>query len=79
MNSPSLDYGYTRSCFRKNFSTIRCRLFQFYPLTIDDVLHGMRLALDAGRSLQRVGVIVDDAAIRHIVRVANGDLSLGAG
>lgn len=52
----------------------RCRLFQFYPLTIDDVMHGMRQALDAPHGLLRMGVSIENAALQHIASVANGDL-----
>ena len=53
----------------------RCRLFQFYPLTLEDVLGGLRAALaDGERGLARMGVRADDDALLHIARVANGDL-----
>lgn len=53
----------------------RCRLFQFYPLTLADVLHGMQMAImDDVRGLGRMGVRVEEDAITHIARVANGDL-----
>lgn len=53
----------------------RCRIFQFYPLTREDVLDGMRAALrDRERGLGRMGVIADDDALEHIANVANGDL-----
>ena len=53
----------------------RCRLFQFYPLTLEDVLGGLRAALaDGERGLARMGVRADDDALLHIARIANGDL-----
>lgn len=53
----------------------RCRIFQFYPLTREDVLDGMRAALkDRERGLGRMGVIADEDALEHIAAVANGDL-----
>ena len=52
----------------------RCRLFQFYPLSFDDITQGMRMAIDAGHGLKRLGVTIDDDALAHIAQVANGDL-----
>lgn len=52
----------------------RCRLFQFYPLSLEDVMHGMRSALQDNRGLLRMGVAADEEALAHIARVANGDL-----
>lgn len=53
----------------------RCRLFQFYPLQIEDVLRGLASALrDAERGLARMGVQAEDDALLHIARVANGDM-----
>lgn len=53
----------------------RCRLFQFYPLSRAEVIHGMRAALsDDVRGLGRMGVRADEDALAHIAYVANGDL-----
>lgn len=53
----------------------RCRIFQFYPLTREDVLDGMRAALkDRERGLGRMGAVADEDALEHIAAVANGDL-----
>ena len=42
----------------------RCRIFQFYPLTREDVLDGMRAALkDRERGLGRMGVVADEDAL----------------
>jgi len=59
----------------------RCRIFQFEPLTEDDVLLAMRRALtDAERGFGGKNVRLDDDAARHIARIANGDVrsALGA-
>lgn len=52
----------------------RCRLFQFYPLTEEDIKTSMRRALaDKERGLGIYPVDIDDDAFCHIARVANGD------
>ncbi len=52
----------------------RCRLFQFYPLSVDDVKRAMRAALaDAQRGLGMYKVAFDEDAFEHIARTANGD------
>ncbi len=53
----------------------RCRLFQFYPLALEDILMGLRTALSDGeRGLARMGVLADEEALLHIAHVANGDM-----
>lgn len=52
----------------------RCRLFQFYPLKIDDVKKAMRAALeDKERGLGNYHVEIDGDAFDHIALTANGD------
>lgn len=52
----------------------RCRLFQFYPLTIQDVKKAMRAALaDKERGLGTLNIKIDDDAFEHIAATANGD------
>lgn len=52
----------------------RCRLFQFYPLTIQDVERAMRAALaDKERGLGTLNIKIDDDAFEHIAATANGD------
>lgn len=52
----------------------RCRLFQFYPLTIQDVEKAMRAALaDKERGLGTLNIRIDDDAFEHIAATANGD------
>lgn len=52
----------------------RCRLFQFYPLTIQDVEKAMRAALeDRERGLGTLNIKIDDDAFEHIAATANGD------
>lgn len=52
----------------------RCRLFQFYPLTIQDVEKTMRAALaDKERGLGTLNIKIDDDAFEHIAATANGD------
>ncbi len=59
----------------------RCRIFQFEPLTQEDVLLAMRRALsDKERGFGEINVLLDEDAARHIARIANGDVrsALGA-
>ena len=52
----------------------RCRLFQFYPLTIQDVEKAMRAAItDKERGLGALNIKIDDDAFEHIAATANGD------
>ena len=52
----------------------RCRLFQFYPLTIQDVEKAMRAALaDRERGLGTLNIKIDDDSFEHIAATANGD------
>lgn len=53
----------------------RCRLFQFYPLSQEDILRGLRSALtDKTRGLGDLAPVADEDALLHIARIANGDL-----
>lgn len=59
----------------------RCRIFQFEPLTQEDVLLAMRRALeDRERGFGDRNVQLDEDAAQHIARIANGDVrsALGA-
>ena len=52
----------------------RCRLFQFYPLSVDDIKETMTRALnDNERGLGMYSPVVDDDAFEHIAHTANGD------
>ena len=52
----------------------RCRLFQFYPLSIEDIEETMRNALnDKARGLGNMCIAIDDNALHHIAKTANGD------
>ncbi len=52
----------------------RCRLFPFYPLTVEDVKKAMAAALsDKERGLGNYAVAFDEDAFDHIARTANGD------
>ena len=52
----------------------RCRLFQFYPLSMEDVKKSMLTALaDRERGLGDYHAQVDPEALDHIARIANGD------
>lgn len=53
----------------------RCRLFQFYPLSREDILKQLDIALaDRERGLGNYATEVDKEALEHIANVANGDL-----
>ena len=58
----------------------RCRIFEFKPLTEEDVLLAMRRALTDERGFGDRRVRLDDDAARHIAHVAGGDVrsALGA-
>lgn len=59
----------------------RCRVFQFYPLTIDDIQKTVLNALnDKERGLGGYDVDMDEEALEYIARIANGDArnALGA-
>lgn len=52
----------------------RCRLFQFYPLSADDITETMTRALnDNERGLKMYSPVIDNDAFRHIAVTANGD------
>ena len=52
----------------------RCRLFQFYPLSVEDVKKSRLTALaDRERGLGDYHAQVDPEALDHIARIANGD------
>ena len=52
----------------------RCRLFQFYPLSVEDVKKSMLTALaDRERGLGDYHAQVDPEALDHIARMATGD------
>lgn len=52
----------------------RCRLFQFFALTKDDVKQIVHTALcDKERGLGGLKVVLEDDAAEHIANVANGD------
>ena len=59
----------------------RCRVFQFYPLEERDVMDAMRRALkDVERGYGSLAVTAEEDALRHIARIADGDVrsALGA-
>ena len=58
----------------------RCRVFQFQPLTEGHVITAMRRALaDPERGYGALDVRVDEDALRHIARIANGDTRAALG
>ncbi len=58
----------------------RCRVFQFQPLTEVHVITAMKRALaDRERGYGALNVRVDEDALRHIARIANGDTRAALG
>ena len=58
----------------------RCRVFQFQPLTEENVLTAMRRALtDPERGYGQLQVQAEEDALRHIARIANGDTRAALG
>ena len=52
----------------------RCRLFQFYPLSVEDVHKALVNALqDQQRGLGNFHAKVEEEALEHLSRIANGD------
>ena len=52
----------------------RCRVFQFYPLSVSDIKKAVLMALtDKERGLGNYPVKLEEAALEHIACVANGD------
>ena len=58
----------------------RCRVFQFQPLTEGHVITAMKRALkDKERGYGALNVRMDEAAFRHIARIAGGDTRAALG
>ena len=80
---PALEKGYVRFIGSTTENPLvamtpaivsRCRLFQFLPLTPADVKRAVQNALvDKENGFGGLNVRADDAAIDHIVNIANGD------
>lgn len=52
----------------------RCRVFQFYPLNAKDIERAIKQALyDRERGLGNYNAVLDDEALEHLCRMANGD------
>ena len=55
----------------------RCRVFAFEPLTQSDVESALlRAVSDQERGLGKMNVDLDEDALRHIARIANGDVRM---
>ncbi len=52
----------------------RCRVFEFLPLTRQDILKGLKLALQKDVVLSRKKISVDDDAFEYIAETCAGDL-----
>lgn len=58
----------------------RCRVFQFQPLTENNVITAMKRAIaDPERGYGQIKVQADEDALRHIARIANGDTRAALG
>lgn len=55
----------------------RCRIFSFLPLSIEDVMGAVQKAvIDDANGFGKLGVDLDEDALHHIARVANGDVRI---
>lgn len=80
---PALEKGYVRFIGSTTENPLiamtpaivsRCRLFQFKPLKPTDIERAIRNALsDEKNGFGAMNIAMDDAAIAHIVNIANGD------
>lgn len=53
----------------------RCRVFEFRPLSVDDVLDGLKRALiDSEKGLGRYRIEISDEALYHIAFISSGDM-----
>lgn len=52
----------------------RCRIFEFKPLTQDEVKDGLVRALEAKEGLKDYNAVITPDALNHIAWVSNGDL-----
>lgn len=52
----------------------RCRVFEFLPLEKQDILHGLRAALERDVVLSRQKIVVDEDALDYIAEVCAGDM-----
>jgi len=58
----------------------RCRVFEFQPLTTEDVLEAMNAAIrDPDRGFGREDIRFEDGALRYIAQVAGGDVRTALG
>ncbi len=81
---PALEHGHIRfigSTTENPFIAMtpaivsRCRIFQFVPLTIEHILHGLKRALqDPQAGFGNLSIDIDEEALWHIANVANGDI-----
>lgn len=52
----------------------RCRVFQFYPLTTDDIIEALNRALsDPQRGLGKMNIVMENGSLETIAAIANGD------
>ncbi|MCM1533576.1 MAG: replication-associated recombination protein A [Corallococcus sp.] len=52
----------------------RCRVFEFLPLTKEDIVDGLKQALKRDAVLSKMTVVVDDDAFDYIAETASGDM-----
>lgn len=52
----------------------RCRVFEFKPLTAEDVKKGLRQAIAKDKLLRQLNVVATDDAINHVAQVSAGDM-----
>ena len=52
----------------------RCRVFEFLPLTTEDIKRGLTDALNRDKVLSRRKIVLDDDALDYIAETASGDM-----
>ncbi|MBQ8433757.1 MAG: AAA family ATPase, partial [Clostridia bacterium] len=52
----------------------RCRVFEFLPLTKDDIIKGLQLALTKDKILSQQKIKVDEDALDYLAEICAGDL-----
>ena len=52
----------------------RCRVFEFFSLTSEEVMTGLKRALSSEKGLKSLNVKADDAVLRYIADYCGGDL-----
>lgn len=52
----------------------RCRVFEFLPISEEDIIEFLKKAIDSEEGLKKYNAIVDDKAYKHLAWASSGDL-----